>query len=315
MKSWEIAGAIVAALTATSAMAQVAMHTSICDRNCLTKLLDRYLTAVVAHDPAKAPLALGFRQTENAVAIPQGDGLWQSATGLGPLQRRYFDTVTGTAAYFGTLQLPGNETAVVSLRLHQTGGIIDEAEWHVARASDPGITGEPGKTLFDVPTLLANPPAQRMVPTSERLSRDALMAIANSYFDGITSENAKLIVAHPGCLRLENGAGPPPGTQGDNGAPPDCTSGQGRFGVSLVAGRRFPVVDEEAQVVMVIGTFMRKPGNPKRRNQFSEFFYIDHARIRQVYAAYFYARPDLAVPNWLPYDGHFPLPADFGTAK
>src|SRR5690606_28928153 len=35
-----------------------------CDRACLGSMLDDYLAAVVAHDPAQAPLVVGFRQTE-----------------------------------------------------------------------------------------------------------------------------------------------------------------------------------------------------------------------------------------------------------
>lgn len=282
-----------------------------CNRTCLTGLLDRYLSAVTANAPAKAPLSLAFRQTENAVAIPLGDGLWKNARGLGTLQRRYFDPVTGTAAYFGTLALASGETAIVSLRLHVTGAAggfrADEAEWYLARSSDLGIT--PGaKAMFDLAPLLAAPPPERIVPQKDRLPREALIAITDSYFDGITAENAKVIRAHPGCKRLENGMGAPPNARSDDGTgPPDCTSGQGQFGVAFVAGRRFPLVDEEAQVVLALGTFIRKPGNPKFRNQFSEFFYIDHEKIREVYAAYFFARPDQAVPNWPPYDGNFPL--------
>jgi hypothetical protein len=59
-----------------------------CDRACLTTTLDQYLTALVQHDAAAAPLALGFRQTENAQVRDVGTGLWQSATALGELQRR-----------------------------------------------------------------------------------------------------------------------------------------------------------------------------------------------------------------------------------
>jgi hypothetical protein len=47
------------------------------------------------------------------------------------------------------------------------------------------------------------------------------------------------------------------------------------------------------------------------RNVFSEWFYIDEGKIRTVYAAMFYPAPDLAVPNWPPYDGNWPLPERF----
>ena len=300
---------------ATPAIPATKTSASGCDRQCLSALLTSYLDAIAANAPTKAPLAPSFRQTENAVATPLGDGLWKEAKAPGALQRRFLDPVTGTAAWFGTLALANGETAIVSLRLHESARKLDEAEWHIARPSDPGIT--PGaKAMYDLPNLLANPPAQRIVPPAQRLPRDVLIAIANSYFDGITTENAKLIRAHPGCKRLENGMGAPPGSKNDAGTgPADCMSGQGKFGVAFVAGRRYPMVDEEAQVVMGIATFVRKPGNPKARNQFTEFFYIDHGKIREIYAAYFYARPDQPVPNWPPYEGNFPLPSELAGGK
>lgn len=306
---------VMLALLALGAAVPAQAQNPGCNRTCLSAMLKSYLDGVIAHAPAKASLAPSFRQTENAVAIPQGDGLWASAKALGTLQRRYFDPVTGTAAYFGTLDLANGETAIVSLRLHVTAGKADEAEWHIARPSDVGITAD-AKAMYDLKTLLAGPPPERVVPVKDRLPRATLIAITNSYFDGITAENHKLIRAHPGCKRLENGMGAPAGTKNDAGTgPADCMSGQGKFGVAFVAGRRYPLVDEEAQVVLGIATFVRKPGNPKRRNQFTEFFYIDHEKIREIYAAYFYAAPDQPVPNWPPYDGNFPLPADLATAK
>jgi hypothetical protein len=291
-----------------------------CGRECLGGLLDRYLNAVVAHDPPRAPLDFTFRQTQNAVVIPKGEGLWRDAAGFGPVQRRFFDPATGTAAYFGTLTLGGGEKAVAALRLHVTVGKLDEAEWHIARGSDSGISAG-DKAMFDADNLIANPPPQRTVPPGERLSRDQLIAIANSYFDGITSADPRLIMAHPGCTRFENGfkvtGRPLPADRAGEGpgGVSDCTSGQGRFGVALVAGRRYPMVDVQAQAVLAIGTFIRTPNEPRRRNHFMEFFYVDHAKIRDVYAAFFYPPPAVPVPNWPPYDGNFPLPANFGDSK
>src|SRR5215204_3172679 len=75
-----------------------------CDRGCLRTALDAYLNAVIKHEPAAAPLMIGFRQTENAIVVRAGNGLWKSMTGLGPMQRRYLDPVTGQAAYFGIIK-------------------------------------------------------------------------------------------------------------------------------------------------------------------------------------------------------------------
>src|SRR6185369_10110015 len=107
---WAATAALVI-IGCDSAIAQTA-----CDRACLGGVLDKYLAAVIAHDRSKAPLAVGFRQTENAINAAPGKGVWQSVTGLGKVQRRYFDPVTSQAGYYGTL-MEGNETALVTVRL------------------------------------------------------------------------------------------------------------------------------------------------------------------------------------------------------
>ena len=41
-----------------------------CDRICLNAFLDRYVEALLAHDPGRAELAADLRSTENGVAVP-----------------------------------------------------------------------------------------------------------------------------------------------------------------------------------------------------------------------------------------------------
>src|SRR5215471_19917682 len=79
-----------------------------CDRACLKSVLDQYLAAVIKHDPSAAPLAVGFRETNNAVAIRLGTGMWKTVTGLGRVQRRYLDPASGQAGYFGVVQEQDN---------------------------------------------------------------------------------------------------------------------------------------------------------------------------------------------------------------
>jgi len=289
-----------------------------CDRTCLKTTLDQYLTAVIKHDPAAAPLFVGFRQTENAVVVRPGNGVWKSVTGLGKMQRRYLDAVSGQAGYFGIVE-EGSNLAIVTVRVKVENRKITEAEWLMARKGDPGLNGPATATqaagnFFEPDNLVANPPPDRILPKAERLSREALMAITNSYFDGLTGRDGSLIIAHPGCTRLENG-NTVTGRAGRGGgkgqeAVSDCTSGLANFS-AMVAARRYPVVDEEAGAVMAIGVFVRRPGATTRRNVFSEWFFIDNAKIHTIYSAMFYPTPDAFVPNWPPYEGNWPLPASF----
>src|SRR5205807_1932244 len=77
---WALVGMFVAIGGVSSASAQ-----AVCDRMCLRTLLDQYLAAVIKHDPKAAALAVGFRQTENAINVPPGGGVWKTVTGLGKM--------------------------------------------------------------------------------------------------------------------------------------------------------------------------------------------------------------------------------------
>ncbi len=319
---WIACGVMVIAGGVTHPSAQAPS----CDRACLRTMLDQYLTAVIKHDPTAAPLVVGFRQTENAINVRPGNGMWKTMTALGKVQRRYLDPVSGQAAYYGTIE-EGSSAAVVTIRVRVENKQLTEAEWYVARADDPGLNGprQPGRppaNLHNPEYLAQNPPPERVVANDKRSDRAALIRIVNSYFDAITSHDGSVALTHPGCGRVENGTPAPAGrflpplapsnpTAGRGGPPAnnDCVSGLQNFNGQMVVARRIPLVDEEAQVALAYAVFIRRPGSPTPRNVFSEWFVIDEAKIRTVYTAMFYPPPELAVPNWPPYDGHWPLPA------
>jgi hypothetical protein len=290
-----------------------------CDRACLKGALDQYLNAVIKHDPAAANLFVGFRQTENAVVVRPGTGTWQTVTGLGKLQRRYLDPVTEQAAYFGIVE-EGSDLAIVTVRVRVENRKVTEAEWLIARKNNPGLNGlnaagQPSGNFFDPDQLAANPPSEKPAAKEVRSSREAMIAATNSYFDGITTHDGSIIMAHQGCDRTENGnkvtgkGRAPASAKADPNAVNDCTSNLANINVQLVAARRYPIVDEEAGVVLALAVFVRKPGTSTRRNMFSEWFTIENNKIRSIYSAMFYPAPEEPVPNWPPYEGNWPLPA------
>jgi len=288
-----------------------------CDRACLKTTLDQYLNAVIKHDASAAPLLIGFRQTENATVVKLGNGVWKTITGLGKVQRRYVDAISGQAGYFGIVEENG-APAIATLRLKVENRKITEAEWVISRKGDPGLNGPAGGNVFDADNLIASPPPERVIPKDGRMSRETMIATANSYFDGITTHDGSIIMAYPGCSRLENGV-----TMTGRGAGPrggaaagvtDCTSGLETINIQNAAARRYPIVDEEAGVVLGMVVFIRKPGTTTRRNMLSEWFILDNNKIRTIYAAMFYPPAEMPVPNWPPFDGNWPLPAAFTPA-
>jgi hypothetical protein len=326
-----------------------------CDRACLKTLLDQYLNAVIKHDPTGLPLVVGFRQTENAINVRPPNGVWKTVTGLGKVQRRYLDPVSGQAGFYGLIE-EGSELAIATLRLRIENKKMTEAEWYLARPGDPGLGGvrQPGGppvNNFNSDYLTANPPPERVVPKAQRSSREELLAIVNSYFDAITSHDGSIALTHQGCGRVENGSptpggnflpplppraggapragAPAPGAGAPAGAPRaggggrpggpagggnDCVGALQNFNLSMVVARRIPLIDEEAQTVLGMAVFIRRPGSPTPRNVFSEWFVVDEAKIRYLWTAMFYPAPELAVPNWPPYEGNWPLPSNIVPA-
>ena len=316
---------LACAVLLTALVVSPAPAQSACDRSCLRTMLDQYLTAVIKHDPSAAPLVVGFRQTENAINVRPGNGVWKSVTGLGNVQRRYLDPTSGQAAYYGTIE-EGSATAIVTIRVRVENRQLSEAEWFLARETDPGLNGarQPGRppaNLHNPEYLGKNPPADRVVPREKRSDRATLVRIVESYFDAITSHDGSVALTHQGCGRVENGSPAPAGRflppvapanpPAANAPAPsnDCVSGLQNFNGQMVVARRIPLVDEEAQVALAIAVFIRRPGSPTPRNVFSEWFMIDEQKIRTIYTAMFYPPPELAVPNWPPYDGNWPLPS------
>lgn len=239
--------------------------------------------------------------------------------GLGKTQRRYMDAVTGQVGYFGAFEETGG-TAVATVRLKIEDRKITEAEWYLARKGDPGIGvgagAQAAAAFWDPEYLAAHPPAERIVPKTERVSRNDLIAITNSYFDSLSAHDGSQMIANPGCVRLENGvsttqrkapAGTTPTTNGIYNGETDCRHEAAMTNIFAVTARRYPIIDEEAGVVLGLGVFLRKPGVAMRRNQFSEWFVMEKAKIQAIYSSMFYPDQEMLVPNWPPYDGNWPV--------
>lgn len=280
-----------------------------CDRACLIGILDAYLSAVVTHDSARAPLAANLRSTENAVEVTPGQGLWRSATGLGKTQRRYADTAVAQAAYWGLIE-EGATTAIVALRIAVTDRKINEAEWIVARQGSP---------LYNLDGLTADAPAAQVIALAARTPRAAMIAAADSYFQGLQDHSGAKVLAHEGCVRVENGTmvTSRPGEKATSAPQPapangpavefergDCDTNLERMQqIAAVIERRY-VVDVEAGVVAGWAVFARNPeikrrdGSPWPRLLLCETFTIDSGRIRGIYAAMNYLPLEIPGSGW-----------------
>lgn len=253
---------LAAALLAASAPAAFGADSGRCDRDCLKGLMDQYLVALAAHDPARVPTASHVKFTENTNRMALGDGLWHTIDGLGAFRLYIEDPATAQVAFYGTVKENGL-TQLLNVRLKERDRRITEIETYVVRQQS-GIHGTFGALVK--PDPLWDEP----VPLAERSSREALVHAANQYFEGIVHGNGDIVPFAPDCVRIENGAQTAP-TPARASRP--AMSTQAQFNTKMfdyiheIDHRRFLLVDPERGIVYVTATF-EHPGNidtPLRR--------------------------------------------------
>jgi hypothetical protein len=177
-----------------------------CDRACLNDFAEKYISAMAAHDPSKAPFAKNARYTENGVELPLPDGLWRTVQNIGPYRLFVTDVKTQNVGVFLKGQENGT-TVLFSARLRIDRGRITEAESYAARLSNT-VGGAQAALLG--PEVLGDAPRKQFVtalPPQQRKSRAELMNIANSYFTGLENNTGDKVPPFAAdCHRLENGS-------------------------------------------------------------------------------------------------------------
>ena len=239
-----------------------------CDRACLVGVLDGYLDALFKKDPkAVPPLSIDVRMTENTGHMDVGEGvLWRSKTEPTSFKITVADPVSGEVAFQGRLKVQGRDT-LAAIRLKVDRGRITEIE----QLHAGGIAPQAIELLTTPRALLTED-----VPVNQRVSREVMFRVANSYFDALEGDSGKIGAFADDCVRHENGYrtvnNPPPGGRMMPGPQlPDPTTEQGKSQLAFsmltcaqqvdskifaymkhIRPRRALILDEQKQTV---GTF------------------------------------------------------------
>ncbi|HPG40500.1 MAG TPA: hypothetical protein PLP19_04810 [bacterium] len=271
------------------------------DRAALQSFVDKYLDAVIAHDPAQAPLAATVKFTENGQRLIPGDGLWNTASVRGSYHLYVADPQAGQVGYFGTIRENG-VPAILGLRLKIEKQAISEIETFVVRDT----TGAQRLEKLGAP----HPVFAQAIPDSERLSRAELITAANKYFTALERNDGKGEYNFTDdCNRLENGKQ----TSNNPAKEPrpfdiDGMSCKAQFEtgffcfVTRIRDRRFVVVDEERGIVLAFAFFdhagnvlnitlsngVSFPGGVNRpwTWEIAEIFKVENGLLRQIEALF-----------------------------
>ena len=196
-RKYTLAAGLLAALALTAAAPLWAQAPISCKtRICYQHLVDDYLAALVAHDPARIAFAPDARFVENLKATRIGEGLWRSAS-AGPTTFKLYvpDPVSGQVGFMGVLQ-EGDKPVLLALRLQVFDGHVIEAEHLIARDLP-----EQSLANLKVPRAIFS----RIIPEGMRMPRYEIKGIAYSYYDALDFNDGALAPMARDCERHENG--------------------------------------------------------------------------------------------------------------
>lgn len=226
-----------------------------CNRDCLIKLTDSYIAALVAHAPDKVPLAADAVIVENAMKLNGKQGLWQDATAIPTSFSIHVpDPQLQTAGWLGMMER-GGQPVLVAIRLKLDDGRIVEAE-HLTTTIRPENMS---RLQAPRPGLLAQ------VPAAERKRHDDLIKLGVSYYDALDDNDGTLMPFAKDCQRHENGmitAGPSAGAGPNNaGSAPIARDCAGQLSSNVMAyidrieNRRVFAADPVTGLVMGLSHF------------------------------------------------------------
>lgn len=306
-----LVAATVAPIAAAQEVGPSSQYKVVCGDDCLQEFAERFLAGITSGDATVVPLAPNVRYTENGQQLAIGDALWATGQGLGTNRLVFTDPASGGIQLYAAVVESGLPS-MLAARLKVESRQITEIETSVLRrnADDPAM-----------PSFALDRPIWRQAVTaSRRLSRQELVDVADSYFEGITQGRGDVTPFDAQCTRFENGGQMVLRT--DAAANPVMRmTCQEQFAagmlviVTSVSNRRYLVVDEENQIVSAIVTFDHRGNlesvpmargrsvtpNPAFTRPFSflifESFKIVDGRIRQIEATV-HSVPYRMHPGW-----------------
>lgn len=222
-------------------------------------MVDKYLNAVIAHDPGLCPLADDVVFVENQQVLPIGDGGWQNINQLGSYRHYFCDFAMDQVGLIANVR-ENDRGCVYVLRLKIGDGRISQIDQWISR--DP--KGFENYEKLGAPDPIWLEP----IPLDQRQSREALMMNAFMYFEALQrNDGSGIYPFRADCERIEH-ARPTVSQKVNSGyghadaatkfvtmpAKAQYEYGMMAF-VTRIRDRQSPVIDVERGAVMGQGTY------------------------------------------------------------
>jgi hypothetical protein len=262
-----------------------------CDEHCLDRLMDRYLTQLVRHDPEPLPVAANVNARENGKAVRLGEGSWREITSLPRPGLTFADPTLGQVVYIGAVDR-GDQLGALLVRLRVADGRIVESEMFT-RGGEPG-----GKQDFSgmlEPDVLYD----AVVPEKRRSDRQGLRQVVERYEEGISRHDGTIAPFSYRCDRYSAGfrwtnnpANPP-----ERGGGTCATSMNGLRGQAVV-NSRIAVLDVPRGIAVAMFVIPHGERAVKGATNVAEVFKIVDGKIRSI--------EEFSFPGPYPPDSGFP---------
>jgi len=221
---------------------------SSCDAACLTGLANRYMDAVVRHDPKGLPWAERVGYAENGTKLRVGEGSWVTIDRRAEAPLVVADPQTGRAVWVGRVDDHG-QPGFYAMDMRVDGGKIAAVQTVIRRKQ--------GRQPFGDPVIYAPGKAfGAALPAKARLSRGKMIALVQDYFasQAANGEGATVPFAK-GCAAMENGVAMAGNLPAAKGADASCEGAltKGLFGEFEAVRHEVIAVDEARGLVAAIG--------------------------------------------------------------
>lgn len=246
-----------------------------CDEQCLTSIMDRFITAMTARRNEDIPLAQHAEIRENARIVPLSATAW---TGVKTVRSRmtFADPVTGNVVARAGVEVAGGKAGYISTRLKVVAG---------GRITDVELSADISPAVVASYVWNLDPQFSSVLPPEQRMSRIALEALARRYFHSLSTHEAVRADFDERCNRFHSGrqitntaANPVEG-----GAPRTCAGSlEGNPPWGPATEQRFPVIDPARGVVLGV-TLLHYPKLPNEPQMYvSEIFKVVGGRIVRI---------------------------------
>jgi hypothetical protein len=237
-----------------------------CNRQRLAEKMDRYLEALAKNDPSGLPQAEDVQLVGNTKKTPIGEGLWKTATGE-PTDFKIIvaDPDAGEVAFMGVIK-ENEKPTIAAIRLKVVNHQIKGIDHLVLHAGDEPLHPNMSEVR---PALLERQ------PKLERVPRERMRRIANSYYEAILQGNGDIAPFADECQRRENGeigandqSRPPAGAAENDSSilsrlkcGEQMNTGMWSY-ITDITDRRILAIDEAKGLVFAFSIF-RHNGEPK----------------------------------------------------